>query len=261
MKKYIRVWLQLVNCAFSSYASNRIDSFTYFLGKCIRLGFFMLMIFSIFDFTNVFAGYGRYEILIFFLTFNLIDVLGQAFMRGSYMFRTYVRDGGFDYIISKPINPLFFVLTRWTDVLDFIFLIPIIVLIIFCVYMSGVTVTFLSVGLYVLLVMFGLAILTGFYIIAAAVTITQIENTHAVWLLRDSMSIGRFPPEIFSPKLKVVFTYVVPIFIIIAYPAKALLGHISPLWAVVAMVYSIIFVRMALWMWNRNLKHYSSASS
>jgi len=261
IKQHIRVWIQLTTCAFSSYASNRIDSASYFVGKIIRFGFFVLMIFSIFNFTDSMAGYGPYEILLFFLTFNLIDLIGQAFMRGVYLLHTHIREGGFDYIISKPINPLFYILSRLTDLLDMIFLIPIVGLLLFTITKLSIALSALNMVTYALLVLNGLFIITGFHIIAAAITLINVENQNTIWFYRDAMSMGRFPPEIFSPTIQLIFTFVLPIFIIVAFPSKALLGTLPLHMLVFGILYSIIFFLISLLIWNSSLKKYSSASS
>ncbi len=261
MTKYLRVWIQLTNCAFSTVASNRIDSICYFIGKIVRFGFFVLMIFSIFRYTDSMAGYKPYEILLFFLTFNLVDLSGQAFMRGVYAFRRYVREGGFDYVISKPVNPLFFILSRSTDLLDLLLIPPIIGLIIYCVHILPIDVTFASVVSYLLLLAIGYVIIMGFHIMAAAVTITHTENANTIWLYRDAMTVGRLPPEIFSFALQMFFTFVIPIFLIVAYPTKALLGELMQKSFSIALVYSILFFSLSLFIWDKSLKKYTSASS
>lgn len=261
MKKYIRVWKQLTNCAVSSYLTNRIDSATYFIGKLIRFGFFILLIFSIFRFTDNLAGYSKYEAMLFFLTFNLVDVGAQAFLRGIYMFREDVRRGNFDYVISKPVNSLFYSLTKLTDILDILFLVPIITLIIFTVWKLQMAITFLNLALYLFLVFTGLLIILGIHIISAAVTVWTEESENLIWLYRETMTIGRFPPEIFSPAIQIIFTFVLPIIIVVGFPAKALLGLLNWPWIIFACVYAIAFFSLSVLLWKWSLKRYSSASS
>lgn len=261
MKKYIRVWKQLSNCAVSSYLTNRIDSTAYFIGKLIRFGFFILLIFSIFRFTDNLAGYGKFEVILFFLTFNLLDVASQSLFRGIYMFKEDVRRGNFDYVISKPVNSLFYSLLKLTDILDLIFLIPIIALLIFTVWKLQMAITFLNLALYLFLVFTGLLIILGIHIISAGITIRTQEGESFIWLYRDTMSIGRFPPEIFSPSVQIFLTFILPIIIIVGFPAKALLGILSWQWIIFACVYAIVFFSLSVLFWKWNLKKYSSASS
>lgn len=259
--KYFRVWKQLTNCAVGSYLTNRIDSAAYFVGKLIRFGFFILLIFSIFRFTDNLAGYGKYEVLLFFLTFNLVDVASQSFFRGIYMFKEDVRRGNFDYTVSKPINSLFYSLTKITDILDIAFLIPIIILIIFTVYKLPAIITFANLLLYIILIFTGLLIILGIHILSACFTVKTAESENFIWLYRETMAIGRFPPEIFSPSVQIIFTFILPIIIIVGFPAKTLLGLLAWPWIIFACVYAIAFFMLSVLLWKWSLKKYSSASS
>src|SRR4030042_2305193 len=122
LKKYCKIYLQLVNCAFSSYLSNRIDSLCYFLGKIARFLLFLLLIISIFQFTETIAGYGMYEVILFFLTFNFIDIAAQFLFRGVYTFKHSIILGNFDYVLSKPVSALFYIMNKSVDILDLSFL-------------------------------------------------------------------------------------------------------------------------------------------
>lgn len=261
MKKYYKVWKQLSNCAISSYLSNRIDSSCYFAGKIIRFAFFLLLIFSIFKFTDTMAGYGKYEVILFFLTFNLMDTLPQAFFRGIYHFKNDVRKGDFDYVISKPVNPLFYSLARMTDILDIIFLLPIIILIIYAVIKLGIAPIFINLLFYCLFIALGMIIILGIHILSACITIWTMESENFIWFYRESMTIGRFPPEIYSPAVQFIFTYIMPIIIIAAFPTKILLGLLTFKAGIIAFVVAILFFIVSVSLWNVSLKHYSSASS
>lgn len=259
--KYLKVWKQLANCAINSYFSNRINYVAFFIGKLIRFGFFLLLIISIFRFTKSLAGYSKYEVILFFLTFNLIDVLTQALFRGIYLFKRDVRTGNFDYIISKPINSLFYCLSRLVDIADIIFLIPIIALIIYTILKLSISITILNIIYYLIFIFLGLLITLSIHIVSASITIWTMESENFIWFYRESMAIGRFPPEIFSSSMQFIFTFIMPIIIIVAFPAKALLGILGWQSALVALIYSISFFILSLLIWKKSLKYYSSASS
>lgn len=259
--KYFKVWKQLSNCAISSYLSNRIDTFSYFLGKIIRFSFFLVFIFSIFKYTDSIAGYYKYEVVLFFLTFNLIDIFSQAFFRGIYLFRDDVRQGSFDFILTKPINSLFYSMSRFTDVIDMMFLAPILALIVYTVNRLNLGFDFYNIFAYLVLIMSGVIIVLSVHIISASITIWTTESENVIWFYRELMTIGRFPPEIYSSFIQIVFTFIMPVVVIVAFPAKALLGILAWQWLVFAIVYSFFFFSFSLLLWKLSIKKYSSASS
>lgn len=261
MKKYYKIWKQLTACAAGSYLTNRIDSLTYFIGKLARFVFFLILIFTIFKYTDKMAGYAKYQVVLFFLIFNFMDVLAQAFFRGIYYFKNDIKLGNFDYVVSKPVNPLFYSLSRMTDILDIIFLFPTIALIFFTAAKLSINLFSLNALLFLLLTAASLIIILGIHIISAAVTIWTMESENLIWFYRESMTIGRFPPEIYSPLIQFVFTYIMPVIVIVSFPAKALLGIISFSSVIIALVMAALFLLFSLLIWNAGLRHYSSASS
>lgn len=258
--KHLRIWIKLTKNAFSSFLSNRLDSVSYLLGKLLRFGFFLILIHSLFEHTSTLAGYTREQTLIFFLTFNVVDVLTSAFFRGIYFFKSDVLRGAFDGVLTKPVNALFYSLSRLTDLLDFIFLLPIVFLLIKNI-VALPQVTFVQVFSYILLLFFGLIIATSIHIFSAAISLRTAESDNVIWLYREVVALGRFPPEILSSQLQIIFTYFLPVIVIVAFPVKALFGTL-PLWSFfVSPLLTLLFLGFSIILWRHSLRFYSSASS
>lgn len=261
MRKYFRVWRQLVILAFGSYVSNRMEYGSYFLGKIVRFSFFLLMVLAIFSHTQNIAGYTKYQVVVFFLTAFFMDSLGQAFFRGIYLFRQDVQRANFDYVLVKPVNPLFFILTRMTDLLDIILLAPLVALIVYTFSKLGVLGNPVVIVFYVLFVALGFIVVASLHIISAALTVWTMESEVFIWFYRTATFAALFPPEIFSHPIQLFFTFIIPIVIVVAVPAKALLGILSFQTALVALAVAIVFLVGSLLLWRTSMKHYSSASS
>jgi len=261
VKKYFRIWKQLVVLAFGSYISNRMEYGSYFLGKIVRFSFFLLMVLAIFGHTQNIAGYTKYQVIIFFLTAFLMDSLGQSFFRGIYLFRQDVQRASLDYVIVKPVNTLFFILTRMTDLLDITLLVPLMALIIYAFSKLGVLGNPAAIFQYLLFVAIGFVVVASLHIISAALTVWTMESEVFIWFYRTSTFAALFPPEIFSHPIQLFFTFIIPIVIIVAVPAKALLGILTFRLALTAIIVAIVFFTGSLLLWKTSLKHYSSASS
>ncbi len=259
--KYWKIWKQLTTLAFSSTASNRIDAGSYLIGKIIRFGFFWLLIVSIFLHTPLFAGYDKNEILLFFLTFNVVDVGAQALLRGIYLMRDDVRKGNFDYLLTKPVNTLFHTLSRLTDVLDALFLLPIAGLLVYVLIQLSHNVTFWGFIGYFAFLIVSFSLVVSIHILSASLTVWTMESENGIWFYRESMTLGRFPPEIFSYTIQMIFTFVLPVIVMVAFPVKALLGTLSGAWIATAVLIAVVFAVVSLSLWKKSLSHYSSASS
>ena len=260
-KKYLKIWLKLTILAFSIDLSNRFTATLAITGKLIRFLFFLGFLFLLVGRTETLAGYDLYQVVFFFLTFNLIDILVQFFLRGVYHFRGLIVSGDFDLILVKPINPLFRSLFQRTDVYDLMTLIALVVYMIIFVAGSNLTVTPLGVILYLVLMIssfiIGLAFHIGF--LAVGILTTEIENV--VWIYRDLSGMGRIPIDVYREPLRTFLTIVIPIAVIVTFPAKALMGLLSWQWVIFSFVISGLFLFLSLRFWRYALTQYSSASS
>jgi ABC-2 type transport system permease protein len=258
---YLKLWVRLASLSAESFLANRIDSAAYLVGKLVRFGFFLVMFFSIFHFTDSFAGYGKYETLLFFLVFNFMDVFAQILFRGIYSFRDEVKQGSFDFSLIKPVNSLFLALTRTTDPLDAIFLLPIIALLFWDAGKLSHAVSFFDAIFFISLVIICQFIILAIHIFAACATVRTAETENLIWVYRESMTMARVPSETYPAILSAVFTYILPTLLVVSFPSKALIGQLAPSGFITAAMVAAIFFFASLKTWKFSLKKYSSASS
>lgn len=225
----------------------------------MRFSFYILFIIFLLNKTQTLAGYTLNQTLIFFLTFNIIDVVSQTIFRGVYQFRPLVIDGGFDLILAKPMSALFRALMGGADVIDMVTIPPLIVLL-FLVGKS-LEVSLLQAFLYLLLIFNGLIISTAFHIAVMALGIITLEIDHTIMIYRDLTSLGRFPIDIYKEPLKSILTFVIPVGVMVTLPAKALIGLISPVGVLISFVVGILAIFLSARFWKYALRFYTSASS
>lgn len=261
MRKYLKVYKILAIHNFSLLVSSRLDFWLLITGKLIRMGLVLLMIASIFNFVPTLAGYSRPAILLFFATFNIVDILAQAiFFRGFWHIQTLVRRGDFDQILGSPINNLFLSGFRIVDWMDILTLIPAAAILVYTFSLFP-SMHWWFLFLYALLVLNGVLIAFAINVFIASLNFYTPETENAFLLYRDLVYTARFPTEIFAEPLRLIFTFALPIAVIVAFPAKAFLGILD--WKSVwyAFALSSVLIFSVVKFWNASLKHYSSASS
>lgn len=260
MLKYFKVWFRLTINSFSLELTSRTTAILFILGKFIRFGFFLLFLVILLDKTKALAGFGTWQVILFFLTFNLIDTVSQFFFREVYRFRHYVVSGNLDLILVKPMSSLFRSLTGGADLMDFLTIPPLVAFIIYVIGKIG------SIGvgeiiLYILLVFNGLVLTTAFHIIVLAIAILTTEIDHTIMIYRDITQMGRVPIDIYNQFLRGLLTFVLPVGIMMTFPVKALLGVLSLPTVLLSFVITGVFFFGSLKLWNYSLKNYTSASS
>ncbi len=258
-KYYSKIWWLLTRNSFSIVMGQRV-ALTFFLtGKLLRFFLFTAFLFFLIQGTNGLIGYTGNQAIFFFLVFNLVDVLAQFFFREVYRFRPKIISGDFDLTLVKPANALFISLLGGADIIDFITIPP---LIIATFYIgSQFHPTVLSTLYFVLLLLNGLLIATAFHIAVLAMGIITLEIDHTIMIYRDLTSFGRFPVDIYKQPLQGLLTYIIPVGIMITFPAKALMGLVSTNGILISLLIGIISIFLSLRYWNFALKKYASASS
>lgn len=260
IKKYFKVWYLTSAAAIKTDLSKRFSATLLLLGKGVRIilfGSFLLVVLS--GSKNI-SGYTPPQALVFYLTFNLIDTLSQLFLRGSYYFRSLVLKGDLDYLLAHPINPLFSVLFSHTDVLDFIIFWPLLAVTVYSILgIPGFGL--LSYLIYFTLVFNGLLIAAGFHILVISLAVTTYEVDNALMIYRDLSSLARVPVDLYREPIRFLITFVLPVGIMMTFPVKALFGLLSVQVILLTIVVSVMFFCFSIFIWNRSIKNYSSASS
>lgn len=256
---YFKIWLLMSKNAFLVWLSQKTLVLVFLTGKLLRFFFFLGFLYLITSGSREVAGYNSTQIIFFFLTFNLIDVVAQFLFREVYRFRPLIISGDFDLILLKPVNALFRVLLGGADLLDLI-TIP---FLIWAVVHFGqqLSPSMPQTYLFIALSLNGLVIAASFYIAVLALGIITLEIDHSVMIFRDIVSLGRFPVDIYKEPLRGVLTFLIPVGVMVSFPAKALMGLISPVGVISSFAFGLACFFIAISFWNFAIKKYTSASS
>lgn len=260
INKYIRVWLKLTGYSFMTMLTTRFSFILFLVGKILRFAFFFSFLFLLLSKTKVLAGYNLYQVAFFVLTYNFIDTGVQLIFREVYRFRPMVVSGNFDLVLIKPFSPLFRVLAGGADVVDLFMFVPFLLGVIYLMgKIDGLSV--LHVTCYMLLVVNAFLIATAIHIavLALGILTTEIDNT--IMLYRDLTRMGTVPIDVYREPLRSFITFVIPVGMMMTFPAKAIMGVLSWQGIVVSFLIGGLLFWLSLKFWRYALTRYSSASS
>lgn len=260
MNRYLTIWWTFTKNATQHNFTSRFGALVLVIGKIIRFFFFFFFLIIIGTKTKAIASYTLQQMILFFLTYQLVDTIPQFLLRSVYRFRGDIVSGDFDYYLVKPFPPLFRALFGWTDVLDIPMILLSVVFLIIAVHQSG-TIPFASVFLYIVFTVNAILIAVGIHILILAIGVVTTEIDNATMFYRDLTQMGRVPVDVYKEPLRGIITFVVPVGIMMTVPAKALLGILSWQIAAVSFAFSILFLFLGLRLWDYALKEYASASS
>src|SRR4029077_9866856 len=115
--------------------------------------------------------------------------------------------------------------------------------------------------LYALLCVNGMVIALAIHITVASLAVLTQELENTIWIYRDVMTLGRFPSDIYSPRIQGVLTFVIPVAVMISFPVKALLGRLSTPWLCHALFMALLVFSPTLSFWKSPPRRYTSVSS
>lgn len=261
MLKYWKIWKILAHRTFYEMTTTKIDAFGFIAAKLVRIAFLFVFLLGLFGHIPDLAGYSINQVLLFYIFFNIIDIVTQALFRGVYHIPAVVRKGNFDFFLTKPVSPLFISIFWAVDFFDIFTLVPVSAAFFVLLAKSGVVLSFALIAKTAVLFAASFLIIFALHILALSTMVRYLASDSIIWIYRDLNVLGRFPPEVYAKGFRFALTFVIPIFVMVSYPTKALLGLLSIpsiLWAVFI---TFIFLGTSIIFWKNALRNYASASN
>ncbi len=252
----IKTHLQFIKTGFLARMTYRFDFFVSVIAFFLYPLTGPLFVGVIYYAGGKFQGWDIYQVI--FLQGVLTLIKGFSFMLFfgiSWLTELRVREGRFDLFLVRPVNTLWLLTMEAFDEEDAGQFIAGITLIIFAlnyVEIQGSWILFAILSIFGLLFIFSLALLRS----AAAIILIRVYRLHEI---TDMIYVfAGYPKSIYSKNLSILFSTIVPLFVIANYPASALLGFTTD-GMYVALISVIIFLTCSLAIWNLALKHHTSA--
>jgi ABC-2 type transport system permease protein len=234
----------------------------------LNLGYYLL----VFRYTPSIGkgtGWTEFPYFIFLATVQFIYSLVEAFLMPNVEeFSELVRNGDLDFALLKPIDTQFLVSLAkfdWSALINFLFAAG---LLIWGLVHLDHAPPLVAVFLYPLYIACGVAILYSLTIVLAATTVWlgRNQSIYDFWFYITNFS--RYPREIyagpFGTPLRIAFTFIVPVLIVVNVPAHILAMPLtSENWRLAA--YALLATAGSLaigrWLFNLSIQSYRSASS
>lgn len=262
MKRYVRLYLYFLRFSFSKALEFRMDFTFKILMDCIYYCVNILFFQIIYNHTHLVAGWNLDEMMLFVSSFLVVDAITMTvFSTNLWWLPILINKGDLDYYLIRPVSPLFFLSLREFSANSFVNLIIALSFFFYTVLNTSIIFSLYDFILLILLLVNGALI---YYCIKMLMVIpvfwTQSARGFSDLFYSLAIMIER-PDKIFKGWLRFLFTIVIPFCLVASYPAKIFIEK-----EIHNNVIHIFFVSIGLWivmifLWNRGLKSYSSASS
>ena len=211
----------------------------------------------------------RAEYFGFMATGMLINSIVEAcFMPNCARFSELIRTGDLDFALLKPIDTQFLVSLEKLDLAMVTQTGFALGLLVYSVVQTGRPIEPMAVVLYLLLVVAAVSFFYSLMIGLAATSIFFGRNQGLLDFWFYVTIFARYPSSIYSGSptgevVRFVFSYVLPILLVITVPARVLLGKtLEPSWlAGLTLVAGAVSFAVSRMVFHWSLRHYRSASS
>jgi len=245
-------------CIITAIARSLTYRLNFVLSMLIALcfnAFFPLATLLIYRAGANFPGWNIYEVLLIQSVFMLSNGLAQTMFNGVFWTTIqHIREGSFEIVLLRPLNPLFFLIASNFDPESFGLIIGGGVLFAFSVAHTGV-VSLAAIAQFLLLFAGGFAVMAGMQMLMAATVFKWVGNSRIPEIFDSVTNFGKYPVTIFPQAVKSIVTYIIPVGMIGFFPASALLGQLD-ITALFAVIPCVLFMLFGIWLYQYMVRLY-----
>ncbi len=245
----IKTFLYAQKIHWKSALYYRLQTMLWLMSSIFSVAVSIVFVSVIYNFSGGFPGWSYYQVL------ALVGIANIAGNTINYFINIYsliddMAKGGIDSILTKPVNPIIFILSRFGFVQGVSGIVGGLIVTIYAashfkVPLSGLIFTIISLPLAIAcIVLFVLSFGLAMYIFFKRASFVD-------WFFSNMMIATRYPLSIFGSIGILVFTIVLPLGLATYYPAELLLGKLgyaSGAWLIlmeIALTYS--FYKFSMW--------------
>ena len=263
LKRHLKIIWIFSKISLQNQLAYRPSFWLAIIGKTTRALILILMFQVIYLNTPLLAGWKYEQIFLLIVTYLTVEsIIIITFHRNlSYYLPNLIRRGNFDFLLTKPINSLFYTSFRVIDFMDLTSFS--IVICLWYYYFTHLAPSFSGwqIVLYLILMICAVIFVFSLLTIIASTAFWTINSDGLGRFFENIVRIARFPTDIFRGALGFIVLYIFPLGIISTVPTKLLLGTTTWYYLLYVILFSMVLFAVSQKVWSLAIKHYSSASS
>lgn len=258
----MRLYLKYFSIHLKSQMQYKTSFFLTIMGQFVTSFSAFLSIYFMFSRFNRVEGFTYNQVLLCFSVVLVTFSLAECFARGFDSFSTIIGNGEFDRIMIRPRNEIFQVLASKIEFSRIGRFVQAIMVLIYAVPTSGIYWTLDKVFTLIIMIISGVVIFTGLFIIYASLCFFTTEGLEFMNIFTDGgREFGMYPFSIYGKSVLKFFTYVIPLALFQYYPFLYLIGVSKNKMYMVLPLIGMIFIVPCLILWKLGVRHYKSTGS
>lgn len=260
VKRYLDVYRNYWAQQLAVAASFRVNFVLMFILDLLFYAGTLLTIDIIFRYSGHIGDWNREQFMLFAAFFLAIDNGHMTFVaQGFWVFATNIRTGQLDHYLVKPVHPLFSCFMQHCR--PSVLLSAIIPWGAIYYYALECQLSLLSMAMIPLLWLAALILMVTVEIAISMLNFITIEGSGINFVRMQLQAVGEWPDFIYSLPSRLLFTFLVPVLIVVSFPVTFLLDNsrLDMLFGLI--IANIVFFWLMIKAWNWGSRRYQSASS
>ena len=262
IKDAAKLYIHYVSANLRSEMQHKASFFLQIAGQLLTsMTTFLGISFMFMRFGQV-AGYTYSDVLICFSIMLLQFSLSEMFVRGFDTFSSLVRKGEFDRVLVRPRSEVLQVLGARFEFTRIGRLLQAIMVFAYGIASSSVEWTALRVLTLISMLLGGMLLFGGLYLVYAAFCFFTLEGLEFMNVFTDgAKEYGKYPIDVYGEGMKKFTTFVIPYALVQYYPLQLLIGRSNRWYYALCPLGAVFFLGACYAFWRFGVRHYTSAGS
>lgn len=263
MKKYFKIWKIIIQNSY--IRDSQINGVIFFdiLISLFDIVMTVVLIRVIFDHVTDLAGWKYHEVLFIYCIMKLTGAIsGFIYSKGLRKVASeQIRKGDYDFYLAKPANPLILVSIGQPRIYLILNILAVIGLLIYSMINLNYQFSLLNIIFFFTLFITGQILFFFLTVISVVPTFWFVRLFALRDIMNRALQFARYPAGIYSKFLQAILFAIFPILVVTYLPAVVLFKAPEISYVIYAIIITIIFAFIAIYLWKMGEKHYGSASS
>lgn len=262
MRHTFKLYTHYIAISIKSIMQYKVSFLLNCLGQFLVSFNVFLGIFFLFQrFSNV-KGFTYNEVLLCFSIVLMEFSLTEMYARGFDSFSNIVKQGEFDRIMVRPRSEILQVLGSRFELSRIGRLIQAIAMFVYAIYASEITWTFFKVLTVIFMLMGGMALFTGIFLIYATLCFYTLEGLEFINILTNgAREYGKYPLSVYGKRMLQICTFIIPYALVQYYPLLYILEKRNSIFYMFVPLLAFLFLIPCYLCWKIGILHYKSSGS
>ncbi|MEH7119624.1 ABC-2 family transporter protein [Neobacillus vireti] len=262
MRQYWRIFKEFFRTCLVEELEYRSEFIGNLFSSLFGIMVSILMVQIFFYQTDELGGWAYADVLVLLGIFNTLQGLVDFALRPNMpRLLLHIRMGTLDYVLTKPVDSMFFVSLRHLVFWRLIDVLLGVGLIIYGLIQKHFLPSLLDVGFFFVSLFAALLIIYSLWMLLMTTAFWVIRMDDLSFLFNSFFETTRFPITMYKGWLRMALTYVLPAAFLTFTPASSLIGKWNGGTTVASLIVALVFFWLTRRFWKFALANYTSASS